>query len=226
MQLEATKAHIETQLSEQVKDIVIANKELVIEVDASDLKEVAHFLINAPSSFEMLIDICGVDYMHFGLSEWATNETANSGFSRGVDDQQYRHLKWDKPRFACVYHLLSVRHNQRIRIKVYLDGDPPMIDSVIDLWPCANWYEREVFDLYGIFFKDHPDLRRLLTDYGFIGHPFRKDFPLSGYVEMRYDAKTGRVVYEPVDIEPRVLVPRVFRQDNRYQKKTSQHEDT
>ncbi|MBL1432170.1 MAG: NADH-quinone oxidoreductase subunit C [Gammaproteobacteria bacterium] len=144
-------------------------------------------------SFEQLIDLCAVDYL------------------------EYAGEKCDPAkRFAVVYHLLSVKHNQRLRIKAYVAEDNTAIDSVIDVWRCADWYEREAYDLYGVLFYGHPDLRRLLTDYGFIGHPFRKDFPISGHVEMRYDPEKKRVVYEPVSIEPRVLVPRKYREDNRY----------
>jgi len=169
--------------------------------------------------FNQLIDVCGVDYLDYGLSEWETDSATGSGFERGASrdiPHKTRLIEWDKPRFAAVYHLLSVTLNQRVRIKVYLEEDQPVVDSVVDIWPAANWFEREAFDLYGILFKGHPDLRRILTDYGFIGHPFRKDFPLSGQVECRYDAALERVVYEPVDIQPRILVPKVIRQDNRY----------
>jgi NADH-quinone oxidoreductase subunit C len=122
----------------------------------------------------------------------------------------------DPQRFAVVYHLLSLEYNRRLRLKAYTGGAQPMVDSVADVWAVANWFEREAFDLFGILFRGHPDLRRILTDYGFVGHPFRKDFPLSGHVAMRYDPEQGRVVYEPVEIEPRVLVPKVIRQDSRY----------
>ena len=167
--------------------------------------------------FDMLIDVCGVDYLHYGVSEWKTEETTLTGYSRAADrGHQEKEIKWDKPRFAVVYHLLSVALNQRLRIRTFLNDDSPVVDSVIDLWPAANWFEREAFDLYGIMFTGHPDLRRILTDYGFIGHPFRKDFPLSGNVEMRFDAKAGRCVYEPVSIQPRTLVPKTIRVDTRY----------
>lgn len=171
--------------------------------------------------FEMLIDITGVDYSTYGDSEWITEDATDSGFSRGVKQQQTDELKKTsyKPlrRFALVYQLLSIKLKARISIKTYCDDDiQPMIDSVSDIWSSANWYEREAFDLFGIIFSGHPDLRRLLTDYGFIGHPFRKDFPLTGNVEMRYDPKLGRVIYEPVTIEPRTLVPRTIRSDSRY----------
>ncbi|KPK48828.1 MAG: NADH dehydrogenase [Acidithiobacillales bacterium SM23_46] len=141
--------------------------------------------------FEQLIDVCGVDYSAFG-------EESAQGPKPG-------------PRYAAVYHLLSLRHNRRLRLKVFLDDEMPMVESVVGIWNSANWFEREAFDLFGIVFEGHPDLRRILTDYGFIGHPFRKDFPVSGHVEMRYDPEKQRVVYQPVSIEPRVLVPRVIR---------------
>ena len=134
----------------------------------------------------------------------------------GVDYSTYRQEAgetWTGDRFAVVYHLLSTSRNQRLRLRTFLDEANPMMASVVDIWPSVNWFEREAFDLYGILFEGHPDLRRILTDYGFIGHPFRKDFPLSGHVEMRYDEEKGRVVYEPVSIEPRVLVPRVIREE-------------
>ena len=134
----------------------------------------------------------------------------------GVDYSEYGDGKWQGQRFAVVYHLLSIKHNHRIRLKVFVDGEPPLVDSVVNIWSSANWYEREAFDLFGIIFEGHPDLRRILTDYGFVGHPFRKDFPLSGNVEMRYDPEKQRVVYQPVSIEPRINQPRVIRDDNRY----------
>lgn len=165
--------------------------------------------------FEQCIDVCGVDYADYGRSEWITSNAPNSGFGRGVE----RDVPEMKPenRFAVVYHLLSVTHNHRIRVKTYLDADYPVVDSVVGIWTAAQWFEREAFDLFGIMFSGHPDLRRILTDYGFIGHPFRKDFPLIGQVEMRYDAQQQRVIYEPVSIEPRTLVPRVIREDSRYE---------
>ena len=144
------------------------------------------------TAFEQLVDLCGVDYQTYG---------------------QEAQRSWDNERFAVVYHLLSISLNHRLRVIVPVPEDDLTIDSVIEVWRCANWYEREAFDLFGIRFPGHPDLRRLLTDYGFIGHPFRKDFPLSGHVEMRYDEGKGRVVYEPVSIEPRVTVPRVIRDE-------------
>lgn len=158
--------------------------------------------------FDMLIDICGVDYLHYGLGEWETTQATAEGFERARMPIEAAACPG---RFAVVYHLLSLSLEQRLRVKVFLTLDPPTIDSVLDIWPAANWYEREAFDLFGIFFVGHPDLRRILTDYGFVGHPFRKDFPISGHVEVRYDAAQGRVIYEPVDLKPRVLVPKVVR---------------
>ncbi len=191
-----------------------------IEVPSCDIKLVAQALRDTPGlNFDMLIDVCGVDYLHYGQYEWSTHETSVTGFGRGVDAIEQAS---SQPRFGVVYHLLSVKLNQRLRVKTLMEGEPPMLDSVCEIWPVANWFEREAYDLYGIVFKDHPDLRRILTDYGFIGHPFRKDFPVSGHVEMRYDAKLGRVIYQPVEIEPRVLVPKVFRDDNRYQMKKTE----
>lgn len=181
--------------------------------------------------FEMLMDVCGVDYQSYGVDEWATRRASGSGFSRGVfrgllssdaaDDGEPTEFV-PPGRFAVAYHLLSITHNRRIRLKSFCrDDELPIIDSVIQVWSSADWFEREAFDLYGILFRGHPDLRRILTDYGFIGHPFRKDFPLSGNVEMRYDPDEGRVVYEPVSIEPRTLVPKVRRDDARYEQDVS-----
>lgn len=165
--------------------------------------------------FEQLIDVCGVDYKDYGVSYWRTHETTENGFSRGVDEAGTRVIPWEKPRFASVYHLLSVKNNLRLRLKVFLNEEP-VVPSVIDIWKSADWFEREAYDLFGIVYEGHPDLRRILTDYGFKGHPFRKDFPLIGEVEMRYDASTKRCVYEPVSIEERTLVPKVIRDDSRY----------
>lgn len=166
--------------------------------------------------FDTLIDLCAVDYLHFGRYDWETNSSTENGYCRGVEKQPEPTCHLETPRFAVVYHLLSTVLNQRCRVKVFLPEAELRIPSVIEIWNAANWFEREAYDLYGVLFDGHPDLRRLLTDYGFIGHPFRKDFPLSGRVEMRYDATLKRVVYEPVNIEPRVLVPKVIREDNRY----------
>ncbi|MDS4040919.1 MAG: NADH-quinone oxidoreductase subunit C [Candidatus Competibacter sp.] len=203
--------------------------EATIEVSPARAIEVFVALRDEPDfAFEQVMDVCGVDYSVYGEVEWATNESTNKGFSRGVVERatgrgpaavRYAAGRTTpgKGRFAAVYQLLSVSRNQRMRVRVFAPDDQlPVVPSVVPLWASANWFEREAFDLFGIVFEGHPDLRRILTDYGFIGHPFRKDFPLIGNVEMRYDPERGRVVYEPVSIEPRVLVPRVIRKDNRY----------
>jgi NADH-quinone oxidoreductase subunit C len=191
--------------------------ELCYEVEPANIKRACLMLRDHPQlKFESLVDLAGVDYLDYAKTEWKTFTASNSGFSRGVNRNVTR-APHDGARFAVAYNLLSVSLNQRIRIRARCeDAEDPIIDSVVDIWPGANWFEREAFDLYGILFTGHPDLRRILTDYGFIGHPFRKDFPLIGNVEVRYDADKQRVVYEPVSIEPRTLVPRVIRHDNRY----------
>lgn len=191
-----------------------------IELDGSSVKAVCKFLRDHDTyNYEQLMDVCGVDYLAYGKTEWQTSDVATStGFSRGVDSSlplETTELA-TKHRFAVVYHLLSLKHNKRVRLKCFLPSDPPEIDSVCEIWSSANWFEREAFDLFGIIFKGHPDLRRILTDYGFVGHPFRKDFPLSGNVEVHYDETQKRVVYRPVTVEPRTLVPRVIRKDSRY----------
>jgi NADH-quinone oxidoreductase subunit C len=197
--------------------------ELTFEVDAASLVEICRALRDEPEwRFEQLVDLTGVDYLTFGRGEWTTESATSSGFSRGrtggmVAGASSTEGAREERRFAVVYHLLSVTHNQRVRLRAFAAADePPMVDSVVDVWTSADWFEREAFDLFGILFIGHPDLRRILTDYGFVGHPFRKDFPLIGNVEVRYDESKGRVVYEPVGIEPRTLVPRVIRDDNRY----------
>ena len=195
-----------------------ANGEITAEVPTAELLAVALQLRDAPSlKFELLADVAGVDYLDYGRSEWQTEQASGSGFSRGVNEAAGHTLR-DQRRFAVVYQLLSLTHNRRLRLRTWCEGEEdPAVDSVTGIWASANWFEREAFDLFGILFRNHPDLRRLLTDYGFIGHPFRKDFPLIGNVEVRYDAERKRVVYEPVSIEPRTLVPRVIRHDNRYE---------
>jgi NADH-quinone oxidoreductase subunit C len=201
--------------------------ELTLEVAPGHLLEVCQALRDeAPFAFEILIDVCGVDYLDFGRAEWETTEASERGFSRGVAEGEAGRLRAieadlsveqdarTERRFAAVYHLLSVSNNQRIRVRCFAPAEGlPVIPSVTGIWNSADWYEREAFDLYGIVFEGHADLRRILTDYGFIGHPFRKDFPLSGNVEVRYDAEKRRVVYQPVSIEPRVLVPKVIREE-------------
>lgn len=171
--------------------------ELTVEVAAADLLRICQVLRDHEYyACEQLIDVCGVDYLLYGL-----------------DDSSVAPEHSSPKRFAVVYHLLSIKHNRRLRLRVFLDTDLPVVDSVVDVWSVANWFEREAFDLFGIIFEGHPDLRRLLTDYGFVGYPFRKDFPISGHVETRYDPEKKRVVYEPVSIEPRILTPRIIRED-------------
>jgi len=195
-----------------------AGGDLAAEVAATELLAVTTLLRDAPSlAFAMLIDVAGVDYLDYGRTEWQAERATASGFSRGVNRAAGHPLR-DGRRYAVVYQLLSLTHNRRLRLRVWCPDDAePAVDSVTGIWASANWFEREAFDLFGILFRGHPDLRRLLTDYGFIGHPFRKDFPLIGNVEVRYDAEQRRVVYEPVTIEARTLVPRVIRHDNRYE---------
>ena len=176
-------------------------------------------------SYEQLTDLCGVDYLSWGQSEWDTEEASQEGFGRGIEALGPGRFSWEErpeagdveQRFAVVVHLLSFRHNRRLRIRCFApDEGMPIVPSLTEIWMSANWYEREAFDLYGIVFEGHHDLRRIMTDYGFTGHPFRKDFPLVGNVEVRYDEQKKRVIYEPVQIEPRVTVPRVLRDDSRY----------
>ncbi|OAI49038.1 NADH dehydrogenase [Gammaproteobacteria bacterium SCGC AG-212-F23] len=211
-------AVITQRFSPLIKNAVIAINELTLEVPPEHLHELAKALRDVKElEFNMLIDVTAVDYLHYGLSEWETESATSSGFSRGVEASNFTTKKsTHQPRFATVYHLLSLTQNHRVRLHVPLEESKLMVASVVDLWPSANWPEREVFDLFGIMFTGHPDLRRILTDYGFIGHPFRKDFPLIGNVEVRYDATLSRVVYEPVSIEPRILEPKVIRDDTRY----------
>jgi NADH-quinone oxidoreductase subunit C len=188
--LEQLRQSIESILGERARNPRIDRGELTIEVAPGDYVAVARMLRDHPDlAFEELIDLTGVDY---------------SAHARGASR-----------RYAAVCHLLSIRHNRRIRLRVFAENDAfPVLDSLVDVWPGVNWYEREAFDLLGIMFSGHPDLRRILTDYGFIGHPFRKDFPISGYVEMRYDPDQQRVVYQPVSIEPREVTPRIVREEN------------
>ncbi len=192
--LKALADHVTEKFGDAVVAAHMPGSELTLEIRKEQLHRVCSVLAGNPLfSFEQLIDLCGVDYQGYAAES-----------SRGPRTG---------PRFAVVYHLLSVSRNQRLRLRVFADDDLPVVDSVVDIWNSANWYEREAFDLFGIVFDGHPDLRRILTDYGFIGHPFRKDFPLSGQIELRYDAERRRVIYQPVSIEPRVLVPRVIREE-------------
>ncbi len=205
-----------SQLGKVFGDQLIAThgefSEVTIEVGKDDLFTICQQLRdNDYFAFEQLIDLTVVDYLHFGQDEWATDEASGSGFSRGRRDISQTKPKWKRERFAVVYHLLSIAYNRRLRVKCFIDENRPQLPSVINIWNGVDWFEREAFDLFGILFVGHPDLRRLLTDYGFVGHPFRKDFPLIGNVEMRFDAKQNRCVYEPVSIQPRVLVPKVIR---------------
>jgi len=213
----ALAAKIDARLTNQVLRVASLPDELCYEVQPAELKQVCLALRDSPElKFEILVDLAGVDYLDYGTTEWKTYSATISGFSRGVNRGAPR-KPHDGARFAVAYNLLSITHNQRVRIRARCeDAEDPIIDSMVDVWPGANWFEREAFDLFGILFTGHPDLRRILTDYGFIGHPFRKDFPLIGNVEVRYDADKQRVVYEPVSIEPRTLVPKVIRDDNRY----------
>jgi NADH-quinone oxidoreductase subunit C len=187
-------AHVQGLFGAAITDMRESLGELTLEVRRDEIIPVCTRLRDDPAlAFTQLMDVCGVDYLEYGR-ESATG--TRSG-----------------PRFAAVYHLLSMKHNRRVRLRAWLDDEMPLIASVTGIWNSANWYEREAFDLFGIVFEGHPDLRRILTDYGFVGHAFRKDFPLIGQVEMRYDPEKQRVVYQPVSIEPRVLVPRVIREE-------------
>lgn len=213
-------ANVQARFQDSVESAQIAANEITLILKREQLLDVATALRDEEQfAFNLLIDVCGVDYLHYGVAEWATTSTTSTGFDRGVDRSavQAADRLDNQPRFGVVYHLLSTVHNHRIRLKVFLSEDNLVIPSVFSIWPAANWFEREAFDLFGILFESHPDLRRLLTDYGFIGHPFRKDFPLIGNTEVRYDAKLKRVVYEPVSITPRILEPKVIRRDNRYE---------
>ncbi len=201
-----------------VKD-KIATGQLSIDVKPADLLGVCRVLSDDDAlGFKQLSDLCGIDYLSFGRADWETEKTTSTGFSRGVSEGVYIDTQEMEDRFAVIYHLLSLTHNQRLRVRCFVSGQPAKLPSVTPIWAGANWFEREAFDLFGIIFEGHPDLRRILTDYGFIGHPFRKDFPLEGNVEVRYDPDQGRVVYQPVSIQNRVLVPKVIRHDNRYVK--------
>jgi len=190
--IETLAAALPAVLGDRLASVAVDRGEVTAVVRAAELDATLRLLRDRPElRFEMLIDLCGVDYSTYGGGAH------------------------DGPRFAVVYHLLSLEHNWRVRARVFApDDDFPVVASSIDVWPAANWFEREAFDLYGIVFAGHPDLRRLLTDYGFVGHPFRKDFPLSGHVEVRYDPEQGRVIYQPVSIEPREITPRIIREDS------------
>ena len=214
---QALVEQLNSKLSTLIETISVSNSdEVTMVVPSKNILEVCQTLsTDSTFSFEQVVDICGVDYLTYGSTEWQTEAATETGFSRGRVSESNAAHSWSHPRFAVIYHLISYKHNSRLRIRAFVDEDMPRIDSVVSVWKCADWYERETFDLFGIIFEGHPDLRRILTDYGFIGHPFRKDFPLIGNVEMRYDEEKQRVVYEPVSIEERTLVPRVIRDDHR-----------
>ena len=189
--IEALTAALAGALGDDAGKVTVAFGEVTLVVADDRIEATLRALRDRPEfSFEIMVDLCGVDY-----STWGGEERAG-------------------PRFAVVYHLLSLAHNRRLRVRCFAPDDAfPVVPSAVDVWPCANWFEREAFDLFGIMFPGHPDLRRILTDYGFVGHPFRKDFPISGHVEMRYDPEQGRVIYQPVTIEPREITPRIIRED-------------
>lgn len=214
---QALGASITARFTDQIANCRVSTGQVIVEVAPEHLLEVATLLRDEePFVFEQLIDVCGVDYAAYGDVDWETQQATSSGFSRGVDPALQAVEEIEEGRFATVYQLLSVSNNQRLRLRVFAAGNPPVVPSVEKIWSSANWFEREAFDLFGILFDGHPDLRRILTDYGFIGHPFRKDFPLIGNVEVRYDPDQKRVIYQPVTIENRVLVPRVIRKDQRF----------
>ena len=226
--LKALRARLQEALADHIEVVPSDCGELTIEVGRERLGEVCRQLRDRDElRFEMLMDLCVVDYLHYGNDEWNTESATDSGFSRGVVRGVDAAAHLAERRFGVVYHLLSISHNVRLRLRTFAsDQEPPMMDSVVDIWPSANWFEREAFDLFGILFLGHPDLRRLLTDYGFIGHPFRKDFPLIGNVEVRYDPEKSRVVYQPVSIEPRTLVARVIRDDTRNEPAPVEQQET
>jgi NADH-quinone oxidoreductase subunit C len=215
---ETLASRLTARFAQELRALPALPDDVAFEVDAANLLAVCQELRdNAEFGFEQLIDLAGVDYLDYGREEWSTLSSTATGFSRGVNRIKEHVSEPKKSRFAVTYQLLSISNNWRLRLRCFTtEGEPPVIDSVVPVWAGANWFEREAFDMYGIMFRNHPDLRRLLTDYGFIGHPFRKDFPLIGNVEVKYDTAKGRVVYQPVSIEPRTLVPRVIREDNRY----------
>ena len=196
------------QIEESDQLCIITSKDNVLSI-ANTLKT------HPEIQMDMLLDLCAVDYLHYGLSEWDILNATEHGYGRAQASPMAESSTWNGPRFVVVCHLLSLSYKTRIRMKIYIDDDLSM-PSLVNIWPSANWYEREAYDLFGIGFEGHPDLRRILTDYGFIGFPFRKDFPLVGYVEMRYDGMSEQCIYEPVTIENRIGVPKVIRDDHRY----------
>jgi NADH-quinone oxidoreductase subunit C len=218
---------LRARFGERALAIVDAHGEITLELAPSDWRTgIAALRDDADLRFEQMVDLCGVDYLGYGTDEWETSDVTSEGFSRGVEGLGPGRFAWEnrprgagpERRFAAVVHLLSVTHNRRLRVRCFAaDNDLPVVPSIVSLYPVADWFEREAFDLFGIVFEGHPDLRRILTDYGFVGHPFRKDFPMIGNVEVRYDPDRKRVVYQPVSIEPRVNVPKVVRFDSRWQ---------
>lgn len=210
------------RLNSRFADVMTSCKlmrnEVTIEVPADNMLALCKTLRDDPDfGFAAAMDVCGVDYSAYGVDDWQTESATGTGFDRGVENNnEKKQSTWKKPRFAVVYHLLSIQHNWRLRVRTFAKGEMPMVTSMISVWKGVDWFEREAFDLFGILFKGHPDLRRILTDYGFVGHPMRKDFPVTGNVEVRYDHAKGRVIYQPVTIEQRTLVPRVIRKDSRY----------
>ena len=223
------RSELQNAFASKLQSVEVQYDELTVVINTQHAHQVLSQLCVAPEfKFEQLMDLSAIDYLEFGVDEWNTETATSSGFSRGVEKASFGRFTFDDfpqqreldgPRYAVVYHLLSVTNNQRLRVKVFCEDDTlPILPSVTEIWASANWYEREAFDLYGIIFEGHPDLRRILTDYGFTGHPFRKDFPLVGHVEVRYDPEQKRVIYQPVTIEPRVTVPKVIRDDHRFEK--------
>lgn len=207
--------NIKELLSEEITNLSDSLDMVTLEISNANLLNVCKKLkTNKKFDFSQLLDLAGIDYYSYGHEEWETKKVTTAGFSRGRNMKTERK---NKNRFAVVYHLLSIKHNIRLRLRCFTtNNEPPCIPSVSNIWNSADWLEREAFDLYGIFFIGHNDLRRILTDYGFIGHPFRKDFPLIGETEVRYDSKQERIIYDPISITERTLVPRVIRKDNRY----------
>lgn len=220
-------AAVEERFGDTFSRLPSRESELAYEVPVEQLREVMVALRDEePFRFEQLMDVCGIDYLNYGQGEWVTEESTDTGFSRGVARELPRTEPNYDRRFAVVYQLLSIARNHRLRLKVFCGPEEvPVVPSVVDIWNGANWFEREAFDMFGILFEGHPDMRRILTDYGFVGYPFRKDFPLSGHVEVRYDAEKGRVIYQPVSIERRTLVPKVIRKDHRYMRNLKQQND-
>lgn len=220
MSLSELQSKLSEKYASYFSDLALKHQELTAVVSRENLLPFSILLRDDVAfDFKCLVDVSGIDYLTYGQGEWKTNAATATGFSRGVDEGATFSSDGLFPaRFSVAYHLLSLTHRVRLRLKVFVpeeQGVPPSVDSVVKVWPSANWHEREVFDMFGIFFKGHPDLRRILTDYGFIGHPFRKDFPLVGIGEVRYDAGQQKVIYEPVTVVPRVLVPRVVRRSER-----------